>query len=111
MHYELLILIPRLDIQIVNAITQECADEGGGEAGVCEEWDVEVDGHTADYVILVHLRLGEVFGHVDYEVKLVLLDHFGDVGLAVVVGPMHHSGLHAVFVEEIGRAACAPRVQ
>ena len=37
----------------------------------------------------------------------MLLNHFGDVGLAVVVWPMHHSGLHAVFVEEIGRAACA----
>ena len=38
------ILIPGLDLDVVYAGGAESADEGGGEAGIREEGDVEVYG-------------------------------------------------------------------
>ena len=44
------ILIPRLDLDVVDAGGAEGADESGGEAGVGEEGDVEVYGRSSDLV-------------------------------------------------------------
>ena len=50
------ILIPGLDLDVVDAGGAEGADEGGGEAGVGEEGDVEVNGRSSDLVTVGQLK-------------------------------------------------------
>ena len=53
-----LIFLPRLDVELLHAEGAEGVDEGGGEAGVGDERDVEVDGGAAYLVAVGQLAGG-----------------------------------------------------
>ncbi len=72
---DLLVLVPTLDLDIVEGHRAEGADEGGGEAGVGDKRDIEVDGGSTDVVSVGQLLVGEVLRDVDHEVEFLVCEH------------------------------------
>ena len=53
----LLILIPALDLDLVYAHSAECTDEGSCETRVGDEWNIEVNGCSADVISIGQLSV------------------------------------------------------
>ena len=73
--HEILVLIPALDLDVVDGHRAECADEGCGQTGIRDERDVEVYGCTTDIVSVGQLLVREVLRNVDHQVELLVGEH------------------------------------
>ena len=54
---ELLILIPALDLDLIYAHRAECTDEGCGQTGIGNQWDIEVNCCSTDVISISQLSV------------------------------------------------------
>ena len=75
-HFQfLLIILPRLDLQVVLAHRTECLDECRSKTGVGDQWDVMVDSATTNLIAIGQLALGVVLRDVYDKVELMIVYH------------------------------------
>ena len=101
----IVILLPRLDLDVALREGGEGLDVSLSQPDVGHQRRVVVDGSAADAVAVCQFTLGVVLGHIDDEGKAVLGYHVHHVVVAFLVGPADGSSLYAVVVEEAGRTA------
>lgn len=111
------ILIPGLDLDVVYAGGAESADEGGGEAGIREEGDVEVYGCPSDLVAVGKFQSREVFRDIDHHINFFVLNHFQswfesslEIRIVTLAWPEHLRRRNTVLYKILIRATCGVKL-
>ena len=81
------ILLPTLNLDIIELHRAESIDESLGETHIGHQRDVMVDGTTTDAITIGELALGMVLRHIDDEVKLMVGNHVHHLVLTVFIRP------------------------
>ena len=111
------ILIPRLDLEVVDAGGAEGADESGGQTGIGEEGDVEVYGCPSDLVAVGKFQSREVFRDIDHHINLFVLNHFQswfesslEIRIVTLAWPEHLRRRNTVLYKILIRATCGVKL-
>ena len=106
MPYYILILIPALDLDVVDRHCAECTDEGCCQTRICDQRNVVVNGCTANVVSVCELLVREVLRDVDHQVELLVCEHLhrllvlaGKLRILCLVRPDHALGRYSILRE------------
>ena len=81
------ILLPALDLDVLELHRAEGLDECLGKAHVGHQGNIVVDGTTTDAITIGELALGLVLRHVDDKVELMVGYHVHHLVISILIRP------------------------
>ena len=117
MPYYILILIPALDLDVVDRHRAECTDEGCCQTGIRDERNVVVDRCTTNVVSVCKLSCREVLRDVHHEVDLLVCKHIhrlsvlaGKLRILCLCWPDHALCRDTVLIKVFCSSLCSVEV-